>query len=321
MWLLLAKPAAGLAGLLLVCLFTLAVLTGAGVLVPPGGCEATVTRGGSVPAFLTEIYSRAAHRYGLGPRGPAVLASINRIESNFGRDLSTSRAGAVGWMQFEPGTWAIFGVDANGDGSRDPSDPWDAIFAAAAYLRASGAPRDWSGAIFAYNHAQWYVQSILADADRSLLAAQDTEVATGACATSESPGGHLGRLLAEANRLDALHSQYVYGGGHTTPAPASPPWDCSAAWSRVLQVAGIAVSTLDSTGFMTWGSAGPGRHVTIYATAAHVYGTIDGRPWGTSGPGSNPRNPGGGPAWLPYRENPTPGFPGGRPAVRHPPGL
>jgi hypothetical protein len=63
-------------------------------------------------------------------------------------------------MQFLPETWASYGVDADGDGRKDPSDPWDAIFAAARYLRASGAPRDWHGAIFAYNHAEWYVQEV-----------------------------------------------------------------------------------------------------------------------------------------------------------------
>jgi hypothetical protein len=67
-------------------------------------------------------------------------------------------------MQFMPETWAGYGVDANGDGVADPYDPEDAIFAAANYLRASGAPGDWYNAIFAYNHADWYVADVLADA-------------------------------------------------------------------------------------------------------------------------------------------------------------
>ena len=95
-----------------------------------------------------------------------VLAAINKIESGFGQNLGPSSAGAYGWMQFMPATWAAYGVDADGDGRRDPADPDDAIHAAARYLRASGAPRDWYRAVFAYNHADWYVREVLAQADQ-----------------------------------------------------------------------------------------------------------------------------------------------------------
>ena len=64
-------------------------------------------------------------------------------------------------MQFLPSTWARYGVDANGDGHSDPDNPVDAIFAAARYLHAAGADRDPRAAIFAYNHADWYVDSVL----------------------------------------------------------------------------------------------------------------------------------------------------------------
>jgi Transglycosylase SLT domain len=117
-----------------------------------------------VPAALVPIYQRAAAAYGLGPQGPAVLAAINGIETAFGTNLNVSSAGAVGWMQFMPETWAGYGVDANGDGVADPYDPEDAIFAAANYLQASGAPADWYNAVFAYNHADWYVAEVLANA-------------------------------------------------------------------------------------------------------------------------------------------------------------
>ena len=72
-----------------------------------------------------------------------------------------SSAGAVGWMQFLPSTWKEWGVDANGDGVADPYNPVDAIFTAARYLHAAGASKNLSQAIFAYNHAGWYVQSVL----------------------------------------------------------------------------------------------------------------------------------------------------------------
>ena len=117
-----------------------------------------------VPAILIPIYQRASDAYGLGPQGPSILAAINKIETAFGTNLNVSSAGAVGWMQFMPATWGSYGVDANGDGIRDPYDPEDAIFAAANYLRASGMPADTDGAIFSYNHADWYVAEVLADA-------------------------------------------------------------------------------------------------------------------------------------------------------------
>jgi hypothetical protein len=114
-----------------------------------------------VPPVLIPIYHRASDKYALGPQGPAILAGINAIETAFGSNLGPSYAGAEGWMQFMPETWAYYGVDANGDGVKDPNNPEDAIFAAARYLSASGMPEDTYGAIFAYNHADWYVEDVL----------------------------------------------------------------------------------------------------------------------------------------------------------------
>ncbi|HEX4280043.1 MAG TPA: lytic murein transglycosylase [Solirubrobacteraceae bacterium] len=90
-----------------------------------------------------------------------VLAGINEIETDYGRNLSVSTAGAVGWMQFLPSTWQRWAVDANGDGVADPYNPADAIFTAARYLHAAGASKNIGQAVFAYNHAGWYVQSVL----------------------------------------------------------------------------------------------------------------------------------------------------------------
>src|SRR5262249_58713965 len=89
---------------------------------------------------------------------------MNGVESGVGTNLGPSSAGAEGWMQFMPSTWATYGVDANGDGIADPNNPEDAIFAAARYLSAAGMPADTYGAIYAYNHADWYVSEVLANA-------------------------------------------------------------------------------------------------------------------------------------------------------------
>ncbi len=64
-------------------------------------------------------------------------------------------------MQFIPSTWKAYGVDANADGRKDPYNPVDAICAAARYLRAAGGDEDLRTAIFAYNHADWYVDEVL----------------------------------------------------------------------------------------------------------------------------------------------------------------
>ncbi|WP_320672243.1 lytic murein transglycosylase [Patulibacter defluvii] len=111
-----------------------------------------------IPPFLLPIYQAAGTQYGVRWE---ILAAINEIETDFGRNLSVSSAGALGWMQFMPATWKMYGVDANGDGKQDPYNPVDAIFAAARYLRAAGAEKDIKKAIFAYNHADWYVDSVL----------------------------------------------------------------------------------------------------------------------------------------------------------------
>jgi hypothetical protein len=64
-------------------------------------------------------------------------------------------------MQFIPSSWQAYGVDANDDGRKDPYNPVDAICAAANYLKAAGGEEDLSRAIFAYNHADWYVDEVL----------------------------------------------------------------------------------------------------------------------------------------------------------------
>jgi hypothetical protein len=131
---------------------------------PPAPLVPTACGPVAIPAYLGPIYQAAAQAYDLGPAGPSILAAINEIESGFGQNLGPSSAGAEGWMQFMPSTWATYGVDADHDGTKDPNNPNDAIFAAARYLRAAGMPEDPEGAVFAYNHADWYVAEVMARA-------------------------------------------------------------------------------------------------------------------------------------------------------------
>jgi murein DD-endopeptidase MepM/ murein hydrolase activator NlpD len=107
---------------------------------------------------LLAIWQSAGQAYGIPW---SVLAAINKIESNFGRNMGPSSAGAIGWMQFMPSTWLRWGIDADGNGTADPWNPVDAIYSAARYLAASGAATDIRQAVFAYNHADWYVNNVL----------------------------------------------------------------------------------------------------------------------------------------------------------------
>ncbi|HEX2017040.1 MAG TPA: lytic murein transglycosylase [Solirubrobacteraceae bacterium] len=142
-----------------------------------------------IPRWLVPLYLGAARRYHLGAEGWSWLAAINAEETDFGRNLSTSSAGAVGWMQFEPATWRRFGVDANHDGRRDPRDPVDAIFSAARYLWASEAPGDWHQAVLTYNHSQSYYAQVAARAASYRRPSTGGGLAPTVVAASAGPAG------------------------------------------------------------------------------------------------------------------------------------
>jgi hypothetical protein len=124
-----------------------------------------------IPPLYLALYMQAAARFGLDW---AVLAGIGRVECDHGRDPAPSctvegqlnSAGAGGPAQFLVSTWRRYGISANGQGPPDMWNPADAIFSMANYLRASGAPGNYRLAIYAYNHAWWYVAEVLAWAQR-----------------------------------------------------------------------------------------------------------------------------------------------------------
>jgi Transglycosylase SLT domain/Peptidase family M23 len=124
----------------------------------PIGVPNFVINSFEIPPFLLPIYQACGTEYGIPWQ---VLAAINKIETDFGKNLNVSSAGAVGWMQFLPSSWEMYGLDANGDGVKDPYNPVDAICAAAHYLKVAGGQKNLYGAILAYNHADWYAQEVL----------------------------------------------------------------------------------------------------------------------------------------------------------------
>jgi Transglycosylase SLT domain len=280
--------AAGAIALLASALLALAALAGlgagslgvgaTGATGAPGGGASTLARSEIPPQYLS-LYKAAARRYGIDW---AILAGIGRVECDHGRDPDPScsregasnAAGAGGPMQFLAATWARYGVDGDGDGRVDRWDPADAIFSAANYLCASGAPRDYEAAIFAYNHASWYVAEVErwaaryrrpagsapnlggegggeggeAGADTALGGGSPTPVrfVAGERAALAPGDGHLAlvpagtpatvqAMVVAGNELQEL----PYGpGGHPDPRGAAEE-DCSSTVNYVLYRAGV----------------------------------------------------------------------------------
>ncbi len=118
-------------------------------------------------------------------------------------------------------------------------------------------------------------------------------------------GGRVQLIIRAANRI--AETDYRYGGGHRTFNDTG--YDCSGSISYALHGAGLLSSPLDSTGFMSYGSPGPGRHVTIYANRGHAFMVVDGRRYDTSAMGET------GSRWT-WTKRSGSGF-----VARHPPGL
>jgi hypothetical protein len=310
-----------------------------------------------IPPEYLKLYMRAASRYGLDW---AILAGIGKVECDHGRDPDPSctkegavnSAGAGGPAQFLAATWRQYGVDGNGDGVADRWNPADAIFSMANYLHASGAPADYRKAIFAYNHAGWYVDEVehWASLYRGSSSSPSSPVSSEATATGStapvqltggeravlsSTDGHVALIPAgvpavvramvmAGNELQEL----PYGtAGHPDPRGAVSE-DCSSTVNYVLYRSGarpieeVVRENPLAQDYVHWGAPGPGRWVTIYATTRptdHVFIVIAGLRLDTShnGTDTGPNSGQDGPRWRVLDHIPT----WAHWSVRHPPGL
>ncbi|USQ77796.1 peptidoglycan DD-metalloendopeptidase family protein [Ornithinimicrobium cryptoxanthini] len=114
-----------------------------------------------VPPAVQALYAEAGQKYAIPW---TLLAGIGMEETAHGANTATSSAGARGPMQFMPATFATYGVDGDGDGLAQIDNDADSIHSAANYLIASGVnngEQGVRGALFAYNHAHWYVNDVL----------------------------------------------------------------------------------------------------------------------------------------------------------------
>ena len=239
-----ALASAALSGLALLAIAAVAALGGGSLALggPPGASTAAPAASAlarrEIPPLYLALYQRAARRYGLDW---AVLAGIGKVECDHGRDPApactrqgaVNAAGAGGPMQFLASTWAVYGVAVEGTGPPDRWSPADAIFAAANYLRASGAPADYRAALYAYNHAQWYVTEVLrwaeryggaaALADGEPLAGEGDEGGEG----GEAPEGADLALARESPTpvrfIAGERARLAPGDGHVALVPAGVP--------------------------------------------------------------------------------------------------
>ncbi len=204
----------------------------------------------SIPPFLLPIYQAAGAAYGIPWQ---VLAAINEVETDYGRDLSVSSAGAEGWMQFLPGTWAQYGVDVNRSGFEDPYNPADAIFAAARYLAAAGGAHDIRAAIFSYNHSQAYVTSVLLRA--RLLGG--------------TPPALLGAITGLTEARFPVYAAAHYSDGFPTsegPSPRTVPG------TTIYTTAGAPVIAVQDARVTRISASGPfGASVTLRDAYGNVY--------------------------------------------------
>ena len=111
--------------------------------------------------------------------------------------------------------------------------------------------------------------------------------------------------IAAANKI--TDKPYRYGGGHGDFEDSG--YDCSGAVSYALHGGGWLDRPLDSTGFMSWGEAGRGEWISVYAHESHAYVVIAGLRFDTSGEGEK------GPRWREERRS------GRGYTVRHPEGF
>lgn len=146
-----------------------------------------------IPSEFIPVYQKAGEQYGV----PWILlAAIHRVETTFSQGLAVSSAGAIGHFQFMKCTWIGwsysacsnsslgdasigenvytntsiisqhngYGVDANGDNKADPMDLEDAAYSAAKYL-STNMSGGLESAVYAYNHADWYVDKVMGYVD------------------------------------------------------------------------------------------------------------------------------------------------------------
>ena len=235
--------------------------------------KASTEAANSIPANYLKWFQKVGLQYNVSW---TILAGIGKVESDDGRTTLTgvmngsNSFGAAGPMQIgiagaSANSWGgapvhkasevVTGVatDEDGDGTASVYDPADAIAGAAKYLVAHGAQQNVTSAIFAYNHANWYVEEVLswaskyasggftvADANGSSGGSTTTtDASSSQCADSgeldsfTAPNGLVSTAISFAE--EQIGKPYLFGG--TGPAA----FDCSGLTMMAYQSAGVII--------------------------------------------------------------------------------
>jgi len=230
---------------------------------PPGGAKAK-----SIPADYLSWYKKVGQQYGVPW---TILAGIGTVESDNGRTTlpgvksNANAFGAAGPMQIgiggaagnvwggapvHPASQVVSGVatDEDGDGTASVYDPADAIAGAAKYLLEFGVQSNPSAAIFAYNHLQSYVESVLLYAgqyaggkfavDSAQMPSANTAAgcvqAAGGVPAVQAPTQAVATAISYAEQQ--LGKPYLWGG--TGP----DAFDCSGLVMMAYRAGGISIA-------------------------------------------------------------------------------
>ena len=237
-------------------------------------------RHGLVADGIAGPQTRAAMGLGAGPILKRRHSGSTRRRSHAGRSHRSHRAGGVRALQRKVGV------------------PADGVFGPA----TEAAVKRWQ------RRHGLAADGVVGPQTRAAMGLGDGPVLNrrrGASGGGGGGGGRLSKLIGAANRIARF--PYKYGGGHGTYHDSG--YDCSGSVSYALHYAGLLRTPLDSSGFMSYGLPGPGRHVTIYANAGHAYMVVDHRRFDTSAIGET------GSRWTSTHRSSS-GY-----AVRHPRGL
>ncbi|WP_404380307.1 peptidoglycan DD-metalloendopeptidase family protein [Knoellia locipacati] len=193
----------------------------------------------SIPAAIKSLYAAAAARYKIPW---TLLAGIGMEETWHGRNKGNSSAGAQGLMQFMPATFATMGVDGDGDGRADIRNDADSVYSAANYLIKSGVANGPTGvkkALWAYNHADWYVNDVLHYAHAyggGLVLGDPTDCGVGGAGNPQLPplsSDRQTKVLTWAG--SHAGDPYVYG------ANGPNAWDCSSFTQNAFAQVGVSM--------------------------------------------------------------------------------
>ncbi|UQX57128.1 NlpC/P60 family protein (plasmid) [Cytobacillus pseudoceanisediminis] len=218
-----------------------------------------------VPPEYMKYYLHAEKEYGIPWY---YLASIHGIETEFSKHPTMiSSVGAVGHLQFMPATWvghkyetsgglvapdiditdlnhikagSGFGVDADNDGIASPWSIVDSVASAAKYLSSHGFKKDVRKAIWHYNHADWYVDKVIAQAElykNSMKVNEDGEI-------NIIPGAD-NEVTTIGNRW-INNSVYVFGGGRSLNDIKMGMFDCSSFVHWAFSKVGVNLGELTS---------------------------------------------------------------------------